>query len=78
MTTNFRALCAELVDELVAWQQADDLYSDGGTTGHSVDIENGESPLEAFKRYGSAEDRYKNHGIKNRNFSNIQVISPYC
>ena len=50
----------------------------GGTTGHSVDIENGESPLEAFKRYGSSEDRYKNHGIKNRNFSNIQVISPYC
>ena len=29
--TNFRALCAELVNELVAWQQADDLFSDGGT-----------------------------------------------
>jgi hypothetical protein len=31
MATNFRALCAELVNELAAWQQADDLYSDGGT-----------------------------------------------
>jgi hypothetical protein len=45
----------------------------GGTMGHSIDIEYGESPLEAFKRYGSAEDRYKNYGTKNRNFSNIQI-----
>lgn len=34
----------------------------------------GEDPVEAFKRYGTSEDRYKTHGIKNRNFSNIEVI----
>jgi hypothetical protein len=47
----------------------------GGILGHSIDIEYGESPLEAFKRYGSAEDRYKNYGTKNRNFSNIQTLT---
>lgn len=46
----------------------------GGTLGHSIDIEYGESPLDAFKRYGSGEDKYRNHGIKNRNFSNIEII----
>ena len=45
----------------------------GGTMGHSIDIEYGERPLDVFKRYGSAEDRYKNYGTKNRNFSNIQI-----
>jgi hypothetical protein len=37
MTTKFRGLCAELVNELVAWQQADDLYSDGGTIRGNAD-----------------------------------------
>lgn len=46
----------------------------GGTTGHSITIQYGEDPLEAFKRYGSAEDRYRNHGTKNRGFTNIEVI----
>jgi hypothetical protein len=45
----------------------------GGTMGHSINIEYGEKPLDAFKRYGSAEERYKNYGTKNRNFSNIQI-----
>jgi hypothetical protein len=47
----------------------------GGITGHSIVIHYKEDPLDAFKRYGSEEDRYKNHGIKNRNFSNIQLIN---
>lgn len=46
----------------------------GGTTGHSIDIEYLEDPLEAFKRYGSSDDRYRNHGIKNRGFTNIERI----
>lgn len=46
----------------------------GGTTGHSTYVQYGEDPLEAFKRYGSAEDRYRNHGTKNRGFTNIEVI----
>jgi hypothetical protein len=46
----------------------------GGTLGHAINIEYKESPLEAFKRYGSEDDRYRNYGIKNRNFSNIQMI----
>lgn len=46
----------------------------GGTTGHSVEMKYGESPLEAFKRYGSTEDRYRDYGTKNRGFTNIEVI----
>lgn len=46
----------------------------GGTVGHSVEIEYGESPLEAFKRYGSAEDRYREYGTRNRGFTNIEVV----
>jgi len=46
----------------------------GGTMGHSVEIERGEDPLEAFKRYGSAIDSYKYHGKKSRGFTNIEVI----
>lgn len=45
----------------------------GGTFGHSVEMERGEDPLEAFKRYGSSEDSYKYYGIKNRGFTNIEV-----
>jgi hypothetical protein len=37
--TDFRALCAELVNELAAWQQADDLYSDGGTIRGDADYD---------------------------------------
>lgn len=47
----------------------------GGTIGHSVEMEYGESPIEAFKRYGSAEDRYREYGTKNRGFTNIEVWS---
>lgn len=47
----------------------------GGTTGHSVELAYGQDPLEAFKRYGSSEDRYKDHGTKNRGFTNIEVIN---
>ena len=46
----------------------------GGTVGHSIEIGYLENPLEAFKRYGSAEDCYKNHGRKNRGFTNIEVV----
>lgn len=46
----------------------------GGTMGHSVELAYGEDPLEAFKRYGSAEDRYRNHGTKNRGFTNIEIV----
>jgi len=37
----------------------------GGTLGHSTPINYKESPLEAFKRYGSEEDN---------NFTNIEQI----
>lgn len=46
----------------------------GGVMGHSIEIKFKESPLEAFKRYGSSEDRYKNHGTKCRDFSNIEIL----
>jgi hypothetical protein len=46
----------------------------GGTTGHSEEIQYNEDPLDAFIRYGTAEDRYKNHGTKNRGFTNIVRI----
>ena len=46
----------------------------GGTMGHSITIQYGEEPLEAFKRYGSDEDRYRNHGKKNRGFTNIEIV----
>jgi hypothetical protein len=47
----------------------------GGTMGHSVDIAYGEDPLQAFIRYGTADDRYKYHGTKNRGFTNIVLLS---
>jgi hypothetical protein len=31
MSTDFRALCAELATELEAWEKADDQFSEGGT-----------------------------------------------
>jgi hypothetical protein len=37
--TDFRALCAELVNELEAWQEADDLYSHGGTIRDDADYD---------------------------------------
>lgn len=43
----------------------------GGTIGHAIDLLPNEEPIEAFLRYGSADDRYKNHGTKNRGFSNV-------
>lgn len=46
----------------------------GGTTGHSCLIEEGESILDAFKRYGAEEDYYKYHGKKPRAFTNIRVV----
>lgn len=46
----------------------------GGVMGHSIEIKFKESPLEAFKRYGSSENIYKNYGTKCRNFSNIEIL----
>jgi hypothetical protein len=46
----------------------------GGTMGHGIQLEYGEDPVEAFKRYGSENDRYKNHGMKNRGYSNIEIL----
>lgn len=46
----------------------------GGTIGHSVELAYGEDPLEAFKRYGSSEDRYKDYGTKKRGFTNIELV----
>lgn len=43
----------------------------GGTISHGIELLPNETPLEAFKRYGSAEDKYKHHGTKNRNFTDI-------
>lgn len=46
----------------------------GGCNGHSIEIEYGENPLDAFIRYGISEDSYKYHGRKNRSFTNIERI----
>jgi hypothetical protein len=46
----------------------------GGTMGHSVEIEYGEDPLQAFIRYGTSDDHYKHHGTKSRGFTNIVRI----
>jgi hypothetical protein len=46
----------------------------GGTMGTSTDIAVGESPLEAFTRYGTSEDRFKYHGMRNRGFTNIEIV----
>lgn len=43
----------------------------GGTTGHSIEMLPGETPLQAFQRYGSDTDRYREYGVKNRGFTNI-------
>jgi hypothetical protein len=37
--TDFRALCAELVAELEAWESADDEFSSGGTVRSDADYE---------------------------------------
>lgn len=46
----------------------------GGTLGHSTDIGLNEDPLQAFIRYASDDDYYKNHGNNNRGFTNIVRI----
>jgi hypothetical protein len=46
----------------------------GGTMSHSIEIHDAEDPLKAFIRYGQAEDYYKNHGRKLRNFTNIERL----
>ena len=47
----------------------------GGTLGHSIEISPGESALNAFIRYGTSIDQYKNYGMKPRGFSNVEIIS---
>lgn len=47
----------------------------GGTLGHSIEMLPGETALEAFTRYGQAEDYYKNYGKKSRGFTDIRKIS---
>lgn len=47
----------------------------GGTLGHSIEILPHETAEEAFRRYGRSYDRYRNHGTKNRMFTDIEVIS---
>lgn len=58
-------------DKPVGW---DKNHWKGGTTGHSVDMLPGETPLQAFTRYGNSEDKYRDIGIKNRCFTNIVVV----
>ena len=45
----------------------------GGTLGHGIEMMPNETPLQAFVRYGTSDDHYKNHGTKNRGFTNIRV-----
>ena len=47
----------------------------GGTLGHSIEMMVDETAAQAFRRYGRSYDRYRNHGHKNRMFSDIEVIS---
>ena len=44
----------------------------GGTMGQGIDMMPGESAQSAFNRYASEIDRYRNHGRKPRNFSNVR------
>lgn len=46
----------------------------GGTIGHSVALLPGETPREAFIRYGSDTDHYRSVGSRGRAFSNIQEV----
>lgn len=46
----------------------------GGVMGTSTDIAVGESALSAFTRYGTSEDRFKEYGMKNRGFTNIEIV----
>jgi hypothetical protein len=46
----------------------------GGTIGHSVELLHGESALEAFIRYGSEIERYREVGSQSRAFSNITEV----
>ena len=44
----------------------------GGIMGQGIDMLKGESAQSAFLRYASETARYKNHGRKPRNFSNVE------
>lgn len=44
----------------------------GGTVGQSIDIRKGEIVESAFMRLARGTDRYRNHGEKSRNFSNVE------
>lgn len=46
----------------------------GGTVGHSVELLAGETPLQAFIRYGTAIENYKSVGKQRRGFTNITVV----
>ena len=46
----------------------------GGTIAHGIPLAYGEDPIEAFNRYGRENDRYRNHGIKSRGYTNVQVL----
>jgi hypothetical protein len=46
----------------------------GGTMAHGIQLQYGEDPVEAFKRYGSEDDRYKNHGTKPRGYKNVAIM----
>lgn len=46
----------------------------GGLIGHSIDILEGETPLDAFKRYGAGTAYVREHGQRPCNYTNIQQI----
>lgn len=46
----------------------------GGTMGTSIDISVGESPLDAFTRYGTAVESTRNYKNTNRGFTDIKVV----
>lgn len=44
----------------------------GGTIGHSIEMRKNEIAEDAFMRYAYGSGRYRNHGNKPRNFSNVR------
>ena len=47
----------------------------GGVCGTSTNILENETPLDAFRKYGTAETHEKYHGVVNREFIDIKIIS---
>ena len=73
--TDFRALCAELVAELEAWESADDEFSSGGTVRSDADYElapRARAALAQPEQQGPTEDEWD--ALKERLWNQYETI----